>query len=433
MRRLVGRVVVDVHARVLQPPQVHDVEEALERPLLVREAVRPQRRVLLAVIDPAEQVVDAPQRRRLAARRHRLGVAADHPRSRRTGRPDRVAAARSAIFGATTSYVGTGGPSAGRLGTARAGARTAGVCRPGSRAAGGPGCAASRRCRGSSPAGAVSAMASASIVGMPAARSRSRCTGRMPATSSRSRDATTSASHVAQRPHATTPSSPRGSPHAIGGPSATEVEAAIGDERGQSFAPQPEDREQVIDRVLADAAVAQQQLDAVGSGDAEPIELVDVRRELHQGRDAGAPGELGVLHDPGPSAAGSSRARAPGSRRTRRSPASRTPPGRSRRHRTRGPRSCGARHRRGPAASDDLTSGISTTRRRTASMYWPQHAASRARCRGGPARSSVRSSGSSTGGTRSSRASMARSHANSHSAAALRSLALHTIRPSSGM
>ena len=109
------------------------------------------------------------------------------------------------------------------------------------------------------------ASASSSIVTIPAARSRSRCTGRMPATSSRSREATTSASQVAQRPQATTPSSPRGSPQAIAAPSSAEVEPAIGDERGEPLAAEREDREQIVDRVRADGAVAEQQLDAVGA------------------------------------------------------------------------------------------------------------------------------------------------------------------------
>ena len=148
------------------------------------------------------------------------------------------------------------------------------------------------------PAGVAGVVASASIDSIPAARRRSRCTGRMPATSSRSRAATTSASHVAQRPQAMTPSSPRGSPQAIGAPAGAEIEAAVGDERRQPLAPEAEDGEQIVDRVPAHAAVAEQQLDVVGALDAEPIELVDVGGELHQRRDPGMTGELGVLHHP---------------------------------------------------------------------------------------------------------------------------------------
>ena len=72
MRRLVGRVVVDVHAGVGLAPQHHDVEERLERRALFGVRVRPERRVLLSIVDPAEKIVDPPLRP--AARRGRLGV-----------------------------------------------------------------------------------------------------------------------------------------------------------------------------------------------------------------------------------------------------------------------------------------------------------------------------------------------------------------------
>ena len=53
---------VDVHSGVGAPAQRHHIQEVLERPLLVGKGMRPQRRVLLVVVDPAEQVVDAPHR-----------------------------------------------------------------------------------------------------------------------------------------------------------------------------------------------------------------------------------------------------------------------------------------------------------------------------------------------------------------------------------
>ena len=80
----------------------------------------------------------------------------------------------------------------------------------------------------------------------------------------------------------------------------SEVEAAVGDESAQARAAQREDRKQVIRDVLARRAVAQEQLDPVGARDAEPIELVDVRRQLHERGHAGAARELAVLHDPAP-------------------------------------------------------------------------------------------------------------------------------------
>ena len=62
---------VDVHVGVRRPPHVHEVEELLERLLLIGERVRPQRRVLVIIVDPAEQVVDAPVRVAVGGR---LGV-----------------------------------------------------------------------------------------------------------------------------------------------------------------------------------------------------------------------------------------------------------------------------------------------------------------------------------------------------------------------
>ena len=63
---------VDVHARVGATAQGDEIEELLESPSFIGVGVRPQRRVLLGVIDPAEEVVDAPLRRR--ARGGSLGV-----------------------------------------------------------------------------------------------------------------------------------------------------------------------------------------------------------------------------------------------------------------------------------------------------------------------------------------------------------------------
>ena len=111
-------------------------------------------------------------------------------------------------------------------------------------------------------------------------------------------DATTSASHVAQRPHATTSSSPRGSPHAIAAPSAprssrrSAMRAASRSRRSRNTGsrsstacaltlPSPSSSSTRSERATP-----------------EPIELVDVCRELHERGHPGAARELGVLHDP---------------------------------------------------------------------------------------------------------------------------------------
>ena len=83
-------------------------------------------------------------------------------------------------------------------------------------------------------------------------------------------------------------------------PRRSEFEAPVGDQRGQPLAPQPEDGEEIVDLMLADAAVAEEQLHAVRAGHAQPVELVDVGRELHEGGDTGVACELRVLHDPRP-------------------------------------------------------------------------------------------------------------------------------------
>src|SRR5688572_25193162 len=49
--------------------------------------------------------------------------------------------------------------------------------------------------------------------------------------------------------------------------------------------------------MLADGAVAEQQFDGVGGGDADAFELFGVGGELQQGGDPRAAGEFGVLHE----------------------------------------------------------------------------------------------------------------------------------------
>ncbi len=78
------------------------------------------------------------------------------------------------------------------------------------------------------------------------------------------------------------------------------IQSPIGDEGLQSRAAQREHRKEVVRGVHARGAVAQQQLDAVGARHAEPVELIDVCRELHERGHLGATRELAVLHDPAP-------------------------------------------------------------------------------------------------------------------------------------
>ena len=76
------------------------------------------------------------------------------------------------------------------------------------------------------------------------------------------------------------------------------VKTPVGDQRLQSGAAQTEHREQILGEMLARRSVAEQQLHAIRPRHAQPIELVDVCRKLHQSGDAGAAGQLAVLHDP---------------------------------------------------------------------------------------------------------------------------------------
>ena len=152
--------------------------------------------------------------------------------------------------------------------------------------------------------GAPGASASASIVAMPAARSRSRCTGRMPATRRRSRlrDDLQFARRASSARH-DVELAPRVAPCDLGA-LRSEVDPPVGDEGQEPVAPQREHGEEVIDLVLADRTVAEQQLDPIRARDAEPVELDDVGRELHERGDPCPARELGVLHDPRPRRAG---------------------------------------------------------------------------------------------------------------------------------
>jgi hypothetical protein len=71
---------------------------------------------------------------------------------------------------------------------------------------------------------------------------------------------------------------------------------AFADDAVQPVAAVAVDGGDVAQAVLADGAVAEQQFDRVGGGDADALELFGVGGELQQGGDAGAARELGVLH-----------------------------------------------------------------------------------------------------------------------------------------
>ena len=83
-----------------------------------------------------------------------------------------------------------------------------------------------------------------------------------------------------------------------GGALRAERQLAVVDEGTQPRAAELEHREDVGDLVHAHRAVAEQQLHPIGARHPEPVELIDVGRELHERGDLGAPRELGVLHDP---------------------------------------------------------------------------------------------------------------------------------------
>ena len=68
----------------------------------------------------------------------------------------------------------------------------------------------------------------------------------------------------------------------------------------QPGAAEAEHGQQVVGEVRARRAVAQQQFHSVGPLDTQPIELIDVCRELHERRHPSATCELAVLHDPAP-------------------------------------------------------------------------------------------------------------------------------------
>ncbi len=217
------------------------------------------------------------------------------------------------------------------------------------------------------------------------------------------------------------------------GPGGAETDPTVGDQGAQARPAQLEHRQQIVDAVRARRAVAEQQLHLVGAGDAEAIELIDVSRQLHEGRDARAAGQLGVLHDPGPHPVGLRGGRPHEEVGEAHELVGREGglvddlgPGV-------GERLVGETHRLGErrgvgrAGGGDLAHRVAEA---FAVLLEDAHLVAVPRR---AARSRVASSGSSTAAMRPTFASIARSHANSHSAAALRSLALQTIRASCSM
>ena len=72
------------------------------------------------------------------------------------------------------------------------------------------------------------------------------------------------------------------------------------DEAAQAGPLAAKDRHDVVDAVCADRPVAEQQLDSVASGDAEPVELRDVGGELQERRHTRSARQLAVLHHVAP-------------------------------------------------------------------------------------------------------------------------------------
>ncbi len=150
------------------------------------------------------------------------------------------------------------------------------------------------------PAGASTAAASASIVSMPEVRNRA------PLHRSHPRDH----EKVAVREHLLLAGGAAPAGHdlevaAIVAPRQrsarrTVGDTPIGDECAQPRASHLEQREEIVDGVRAERAVAEDEVDLIGTRDAEAIELVDICRELHEGGDTRLARQLRVLHPPAP-------------------------------------------------------------------------------------------------------------------------------------
>ena len=284
MGRLVRRVVVDVHVGMLHPLQIHDVEEALEGHPLLLERMGPQGAVLLADVDPAEQVVDAPDGGiRLRVERVALEVEEHVARIRARQSPERLR---------RHDLVRRDG---GRL----AGVRGHGVARPRRRAQLKPGLRLQHRERvGVHPGGSArrvdelvdrhdpGCVEPISLHGAHARHQEQVASGHDLGVARR----TAPARHHSEVASRIAPGDRR--------PPEAQVEPTIGDQRLEAGSAEREDGQQFLGDVHADRSVAEQQLDPIRTRNTEPVELIDVCRKLHQGCHAGAASELAVLHDP---------------------------------------------------------------------------------------------------------------------------------------
>ncbi|CAH0270432.1 hypothetical protein SRABI128_03378 [Microbacterium sp. Bi128] len=282
MRGLVRRVVVDVHLGELLAPHRHEVEEALEGGAFLVEGVGPQRAVALAGVDPAEEVIDAPVRA-VALGVERIALEVE----------EQVAVVRT-------------GKDAERLGRdhlerrndvlpRRPVARRALELQPGLRPQRGERVDAHRRRRRTGGGEGVDRVDPAGAQPIALHRAHARDQEQVAV----SHDLDLARRATAARDHGELAPGVAPGQHRARG---AEVDPPVGDEGAQARTAQREDGHQVVDSMGTRTAVAQEQLHLVGPRHPEPVELVDIGGQLHEGRDAGAAGELGVLHDPRPRA-----------------------------------------------------------------------------------------------------------------------------------
>ncbi len=261
-----------------------EVEERLQRDALLGERMRPERAVLLADVDPSEQVVDAPhQRVALGVERVALEVEEEVAQvgtrqcAERRRRDDLVRRHRRQDAGlGQNGLAGACGraelqPSLRLQHRERVGIHPLRPARRGRELVDrrDPGSAQAIPLHGTH-AGDEQQIAEGHHLrvarGAPAAREHAELTARIAPGDRRTVDA--------------------------------EIEATVGDERAKPRAAQAEHRQQIVRHVGARRAVAEQQLHAIGPLNPQPVELVDVCRELHKRGHTGAPRQLAVLHDP---------------------------------------------------------------------------------------------------------------------------------------
>ena len=199
--------------------------------------------------------------------------------------------------------------------------------------------------------------------------------------------------------------------------------AAVGDQRAQPRAAEPVDGKQIVD---ARGRWWCRRRGAARRGRRAAHRADRADRRMPRAASARSPARGGRAWCPARPTG--RRGRGGGSRRSPRSRRWRKPPGTHTRARSAGPPGGGDGVGERRRASEERAPGSRRRRLAEALAIGVEHAALVPVPRR-PARSSVGSSGSSTAATRPSRASIGRSQANSHSAAAFRSLALQMSRP----